>query len=91
MFRSQKLEWLPATGYISLREEKRDTSYYLMNYYNWLRPNKHNDEMPPAKAEVRPNQVSGLVDHYNVAPLSIYPIRHSHKHGACNKTSRLMH
>ena len=25
----------PVTGYISLREAKRNTSYYLMDYYNW--------------------------------------------------------
>ncbi len=45
---------------MSLREAKRDISYYLMDYYNWWRPNQHNDGMPPAKAEVRPNQVSGF-------------------------------
>ncbi len=60
LFRSLKSEWLPATGYISLREAKRDISYYLMDYYNWRRPHQHNDGMPPAKAEDRPNQVSGF-------------------------------
>ncbi|TNH73244.1 hypothetical protein, partial [Aeromonas veronii] len=37
-----------------------DISYYLMDYYNWRRPHCHNDGMPPAKAEERPNQVSGF-------------------------------
>ncbi|MGY3949859.1 integrase core domain-containing protein, partial [Aeromonas allosaccharophila] len=60
LFRSLKSEWLPATGYMSLREAKRDISYYLMVYYNWRRPHHHNDGIPPAKAEVRPNQVSGF-------------------------------
>ncbi|MCF5850224.1 IS3 family transposase, partial [Aeromonas veronii] len=49
-----------AMGYMSLREAKRDISYYLMDYYNWRRPHQHNDGIPPAKAEVRPNQVSGF-------------------------------
>ncbi|MGU5765789.1 integrase core domain-containing protein, partial [Aeromonas allosaccharophila] len=60
LFRSLKSEWLPATGYMGLREAKRDISYYLMVYYNWRRPHQHNDGIPPAKAEVRPNQVSGF-------------------------------
>lgn len=34
LFRSLKSEWLPAMGYVSLREAKRDISYYLMDYYN---------------------------------------------------------
>ncbi|MGL5331691.1 MAG: IS3 family transposase, partial [Aeromonas veronii] len=54
LFRSLKSEWLPAMGYMSLREAKRDISYYLMDYYNWRRPHQHNDGIPPAKAEVRP-------------------------------------
>ncbi|MER0508350.1 IS3 family transposase [Aeromonas veronii] len=60
LFRSLKSEWLPATGYMSLREAKRDISYYLMDYYNWRRPHQHNDGIPPAKAEIWPNQVSGF-------------------------------
>ncbi|ATY82521.1 IS3 family transposase [Aeromonas veronii] len=60
LFRSLKSEWLPAMGYMSLREAKRDISYYLMDYYNWRRPHQHNDGIPPAKAEIRPNQASGF-------------------------------
>ncbi|MCK2086452.1 IS3 family transposase [Aeromonas sp. 3925] len=60
LFRSLKSEWLPATGYMSLREAKRDISYYLMDYYNWRRPHQHNDGIPPAKAEHRPNRESGF-------------------------------
>ncbi|WP_421608513.1 DDE-type integrase/transposase/recombinase [Aeromonas allosaccharophila] len=60
LFRSLKSEWLPATGYMGLWEEKRDLSYYLMDYYNWRRPHRHNDGMLPAKAEDPPNQVSGF-------------------------------
>ncbi|MGL6572977.1 IS3 family transposase [Aeromonas hydrophila] len=60
LFRSLKTEWLPTTGYMSLREAKRDISYYLMDYYNWRRPHQHNDGMPPAEAENRLNCVSGF-------------------------------
>ncbi|MBL0637471.1 IS3 family transposase [Aeromonas veronii] len=60
LFRSLKTEWVPAMGYMSVREAKRDISYYLMDYYNWRRPRCHNDGIPPAKAEERPNQVSGF-------------------------------
>ncbi|MGL5339138.1 MAG: IS3 family transposase, partial [Aeromonas veronii] len=41
-------------------EAKRDISYYLMDYYNWRRPHQYNDGISPAKAEERPNQVSGF-------------------------------
>ncbi|WP_421289461.1 integrase core domain-containing protein [Aeromonas veronii] len=60
LFRSLESEWLPAMGYMSVREATRDISYYLMDYYNWRRPHHHNDGIPSAKAEVRPNQVSGF-------------------------------
>ncbi len=60
LFSNLKSEWLPATGYINLREAKRDISYYLMNHYNWRRPHHHNNGIPPAKAEKWPNQVSGF-------------------------------
>ena len=60
LFRSLKTEWVPAMGYMSVREAKRDISYYLMDYYNWRRSHQHNDGIPPAKAEERPNQVSGF-------------------------------
>ena len=42
------------------REVKRDISYYLMDYYNWWLPHQHSEGMLPAKAEDRPNQVSGF-------------------------------
>ena len=34
LFRNLKTKWIPAMGYMILREEKRDISYYLMDYYN---------------------------------------------------------
>jgi putative transposase len=34
LFRSLKTEWLPAAGSMSLREAKRDISYYLIDDYN---------------------------------------------------------
>ncbi len=60
LFKILKSEWLPATGYVSLRDAKRDISYYLMDYYNWRRLHQHNQGMPPAKAEKRLNCVSGF-------------------------------
>lgn len=57
LFRSLKTEWLPATGYMSLWEAKRDIGYYLMDYYNWRRLHQHNDGVPPAEAENRLNCV----------------------------------
>ncbi|CCO44934.1 transposase (fragment) [Vibrio nigripulchritudo SOn1] len=60
LFRSLKSEWVPATGYASVAEATRDISYYLMNYYNWVRPHGYNCGIPPAKAENRPNLLSGI-------------------------------
>lgn len=60
LFRILKTEWLSATGYMSLREAKWDISYYLVDYYNWRRPHQHNDGLPPAEAENRPNRESGF-------------------------------
>lgn len=60
LFRSLKTEWIPATGYISLTEATRDISAYLMGYYNWQRPHSYNEGIPPAKAEDRPNLLSGI-------------------------------
>ena len=60
VFRSLKSEWMPATGYRSAIEAKRDVSYFLMNYYNWERPHQFNDGLPPAKAEKLAKKVSGF-------------------------------
>ncbi len=56
LFRSLKPEWLPTTGYMSLREAKRDISHYLMDYFNWRRPRG----IPPAEAKNRLRYVSGF-------------------------------
>lgn len=60
LFRSLKTEWIPSTGYMTAREARRDVGLFLMDYYNWQRPHQHNDGVPPAKAENRPNKVSGF-------------------------------
>lgn len=60
LFRSLKSEWVPSTGYVSLTEAKQDISQYLMGYYNWQRPHQHNDGLPPAVAENRLKQLSGI-------------------------------
>ena len=60
LFRSLKSEWVPATGYASVAEATRDISHYLMVYYNRVRPHGYNCGIPPAKAENRPNLLSGI-------------------------------
>ena len=50
VFRSLKSEWIPATGYDSEAEAKRDVRNFLMNYYNWERPHQFNEGISPAKA-----------------------------------------
>ncbi|MBY7831213.1 integrase core domain-containing protein, partial [Vibrio fluvialis] len=37
LFRSLKTEWVPATGYLTQTQAKKDISYYLMDYYNLIR------------------------------------------------------
>jgi putative transposase len=60
LFRSLKSEWVPALGYVSKNEAAKDIGYYLMDYYNWRRPHQFNDGVPPAKAELQPNFLSGF-------------------------------
>ncbi len=60
LLRSLKTEWVPSTGYASLDEAKQDICEYLMNYYNWQRPHQYNDGLPPAEAENRLKQLSGI-------------------------------
>ena len=60
LFRSLKTEWVPATGYPSMTEAKRDIGDYLMNYDNRQRPHQHNDGLPPVQAENRSNLLSGI-------------------------------
>ncbi|MDI3326897.1 IS3 family transposase [Pontibacterium granulatum] len=60
LFRSLKSEWIPATGYVSATEAKRDISDYLMSYYNHQRPHQHNKGLAPARAEEQLNLLSGI-------------------------------
>ncbi|GAA3535578.1 hypothetical protein GCM10022394_13970 [Zobellella aerophila] len=60
LFRSLKTEWVPATGYPSMAEARRDISDYLMIYYNRYRPHQHNDGLSPVQAENRSNLLSGI-------------------------------
>ena len=41
-------------------EAHRDISYYLMQWYNWLRPHQFNDGAAPAVAKEKLNAVSGV-------------------------------
>ena len=60
LFRSLKYEWIPATGYRSMAEAKKDIGLYLMDYYNWQRPHTRNDGLAPAIAEDKLNLLSGI-------------------------------
>ncbi len=59
-FRSLKTEWVPAMGYRSTAEARKDIGLYLMNYYNWKRPHTANDGMAPAVVEEKLNLLSGI-------------------------------
>ena len=60
LFRSLKTEWVPATGYRSIHEARKDIGSYLMDYYNWHRPHTANDGVAPAVAENKLNLLSGI-------------------------------
>lgn len=60
VFRSLKTEWVPAMGYMSLKQAKLDIGSYLMGYYNYQRPHSFNLGLPPALAEEKPYSVSGI-------------------------------
>jgi len=60
VFRSLKTEWVPMLGYSTLTEAAKDLSYYLMDYYIWIRPHTFNEGVPPAKAENPSKPLSGF-------------------------------
>ncbi len=60
LFRSLKSEWIPAMGYVSAMEARKDISHYLMNYYNWFRPHQYNNGEAPSRAEENLNLLSGI-------------------------------
>jgi putative transposase len=60
LFRSLKTEWVPATGYRSMTEARKDIGLYLMDYYNWQRPHTANGGLAPAVAEEKLNLLSGI-------------------------------
>jgi putative transposase len=60
VFRSLKTEWVPAMGYLSIKQAKLDVGSYLMGYYNYQRPHSFNLGLPPAIAEEKPYSVSGI-------------------------------
>lgn len=60
LFRSLKTEWVPALGYGTMGEARRDVSHYLMDRYNWQRPHQFNHGLPPAIAEEKLKPVSGI-------------------------------
>jgi putative transposase len=60
LFRSLKTEWIPATGYRSIKEARKNIGMYLMDYYNWQRPHTTNDGLASAVAEEKLNLLSGI-------------------------------
>jgi putative transposase len=60
LFRRLKTEWVPAMGYLSIDEARKDIGLYLMDYYNWERPHTANDGMAPAVAEEKLNLLSRI-------------------------------
>jgi putative transposase len=60
VFRSLKTEWIPANGYSTTSEARRDLSYYLMQRYNHIRPHQFNGGLAPATVEEKLNPVSGV-------------------------------
>lgn len=60
VFRSLKTEWVPRLGYATINGALRDISYYLMTYYNTVRPHSYNAGLPPAVAEEKLITVSRI-------------------------------
>ena len=60
LFRSLKTEWVPATGYLTQAQAKKDISHYLMSYCNRQRPHQANDGLSSVNAENRLKSVSGI-------------------------------
>ncbi|PHM29445.1 transposase [Xenorhabdus innexi] len=50
-FRSLKTEWLPLTGYRSLKEAYRAIIDYITGYYSQVRPHWYNNRMMPNESE----------------------------------------
>ena len=60
LFRSLKSEWIPSLGYLSKTQAEKDIRYYLMEYYNWVRPHSYNGGLTPGAAEEKLNFKSGM-------------------------------
>jgi len=64
-FRSLKTEWVPEAGFLAIEHAKQAIWSYIIEYYNNVRPHKHN-------LGLTPNQKEKLFwnDSYNVANLT---------------------
>jgi putative transposase len=51
---------MPATGYLTQSQAKKEINHYLMSYYNRQRPHQANDGLSPVNAESWLNPVSGI-------------------------------
>ncbi|MCZ8955417.1 IS3 family transposase [Escherichia albertii] len=51
VFRSLKSEWVPAGGYVDIQHAQRDIRNWVYNWYNPLRPHRHNNGLSPCEYE----------------------------------------
>ncbi len=54
------MEWIPKLGYHSIQEAKADIGFYLMQYYNRIRPHHFNQGVSPYEAEQKLKTVSNI-------------------------------
>lgn len=59
VFRCLKTEWISSIGYPTMREARRDISYHLMTYNNWVRPHRYSAGLATAVAEEQPYSLFG--------------------------------
>jgi len=50
-FRSFKTEWMPRAGFTSFDEAKQAINYYIIRYYNQVRPHRYNGGLTPVESE----------------------------------------
>ena len=51
VFRSLKSEWVPTGGYVDIQHAQRDIRNWVYNWYNPLRPHRHNNGLSPCEYE----------------------------------------
>ena len=62
-FRSFKYEWMQEGDYITLGQAMDDVRVYVM-YYNFVRPHRYNQGLPPVLTKKNLSGTVELADHY---------------------------